>query len=320
MNKKAQILLITLLVLLVLAVSTIIGISLMSSKITSLSRLIERGGDWFSSVISSLEYGLYKLNTINTPPQSEISVPYFGGENLIPFFKAPYTITIYGEQVLPIIYEGYFGFRDLIFPIQWIFKWIAKREAGVIKEVQINPSNIIDLEGKYYVANGNDTLYECLVVPIVYSTNLNFAYLENLNLLSFKNITYAAATPSPSLANCEAPLLHDGLLSPSVLIGDHPSTTSKLEDYFIIFSMPVPRYVDYGILYLNGGNLIGNTRISILYWSSSTSQFIEVASTTASNGIVNVPIGKTTGEIRISVVPNTTNAYALIPEVVFYGY
>ena len=157
-------------------------------------------------------------------------------------------------------------------------------------------------------------------MPIVYSTNLNFAYLKNLNLLSFKNITYAAATTSQSLANCEAPLLRDGLLLPSVLIGDHPSTTSKLEDYFIIFSMPVPRYVDYGILYLNGGNLIGNTRISILYWSSSTSQFIEAASTTTSNGIVNVPIGKTTGEIRIRVVPNTTNAYALIPEVVFYGY
>lgn len=139
MQRKAQILTVFLVVILLLALTSIIGISLVSSKELSFSNFIKRAGDWFSSTISSLEYGLYTLNFQAVPPESEITIPYFGEENLLPFFKAPFTITIYGEQVLPIIYEGYFGFRDLFYPISWVFKWFVIRKEGAIEKVEIMP-------------------------------------------------------------------------------------------------------------------------------------------------------------------------------------
>lgn len=255
MNKKAQILLITLLVLLVLAVSTIIGISLMSSKITSLSRLIERGGDWFSSVISSLEYGLYKLNTMNTPPQSEISVPYFGGENLIPFFKAPYTITIYGEQVLPIIYEGYFGFRDLIFPIQWIFKWIAKREAGVIKEVQINPTTF----SSYTLPAGYYGYYQ----PVGTSTIICAPLFEAQVKKNIFNFAYAAI----QIADCVvSSVLTDNNINSYTLLGDNASTTDCENFVLDIYLDEVKNIISLD-LYIK--DAYPGADIIILYWDTN---------------------------------------------------
>jgi len=186
MRKGAQILIVTIITLLILSTVAIIGISLFSSKEMQFSNFVSRGSSWISSVISSLEYGLYKLNMQNIVPEREITIPYFGEENLIPFFRAPFTITMYGEQVLPVNYEGYFGFRDLLYPITWIFRYIVQREAGEIKSVTVNPpSGTIqsqqlparylaywDENGRIHCVPGAEDV-DCTVTNILTDNNIN---------------------------------------------------------------------------------------------------------------------------------------------------
>lgn len=227
MSRNGQVLTGFLVIILVFALVSIVGIGLVASKEISFSNFVKRAGDWFSSTISSLEYGLYSLNLQTAPVEQEITIPYFGEENLLPFFKAPFTITIYGEQVLPTSYEGYFGFRDLFYPISWIFRWFGIRKEGSLVKVEIMPGNIIELSGYYYLDNE-----------------------------IFPNYEHSTTTA-----------LNDGSLATYVLIGDNPGTpdiedyyitflmpATKYVDYLSLYAQSISPASRIVVLYWNDLN------------------------------------------------------------------
>lgn len=306
MNKKGQTLLITLIVLLILAVSSIVGISVISSKITSLSQLIERSGDWFSSVISSLEYGLYKLNIVNIPSQTEISIPYFGEENLIPFFKMPFTITIYGEQVLPVIYEGYFGFRDLIFPIQWVFKWLITREAGVIKELQINSAQkqTLGLAANYY-GYYQTSQGDIICAPVVYGGEVKNIF----------NIAYAEV----QINNCVVSnILIDNIFNSYTILGDNPNT-NDIENFVLDIDLGTnPKFVSNLNIYINYSSIVGP--ISILYKNPNTHEWMPHTTILSNTGWKNVEMDVYTTGIRLIITPYPNYFYVQLSEVYVQGY
>jgi len=257
MKSKAQIFLVTLISLIVIAISAIIGISLISSKEISFSNLISRGGGWFSSTISSLEYGLYKIKMQNIIPETEVTIPYFGEENLIPFFKAPFTITIYGEQFLPVVYEGYFGFKDLFYPIQWIFNWLVTKEKGEIKEVTINPVGPQEYYGRfmpsgYYAYYQDPGTNEITCAPLFEEIVKNFRFL---------NLVYAALQISDCIVSDK---LMDNNLNSYTLLGDNASTADVVENFILDIYFDRVRYVDHLEIYSR--NAYPGADIILLYW------------------------------------------------------
>jgi hypothetical protein len=123
--KRGEITFALIIVLFVLGVTLAIGAAFVVSKEINFSNLILRSSKWFSSALSSLNYGLYKLNMVKeVVPGQEVTIPYFGKENLLPLFYWPSTITILGGEISPITYQGYFGFKDLFYPVSWLFNWL----------------------------------------------------------------------------------------------------------------------------------------------------------------------------------------------------
>ena len=137
--KRAEITFALIIILFVLGVTLSIAAAFIVSKEINFSDLLLRASKWYSSSLSSLNYGLYKLNMVKEViPNQEVTIPYFGKENLLPFFYWPSTITILGGEISPISYQGYFCFRDLFYPISWVFNWLVIREGGQIKEIKID--------------------------------------------------------------------------------------------------------------------------------------------------------------------------------------
>jgi hypothetical protein len=304
--KRGEITFALIIVLFVLGVTLAIGAAFVVSKEINFSNLILRSSKWFSSALSSLNYGLYKLNMVKeVVPGQEVTIPYFGKENLLPLFYWPSTITILGGEISPITYQGYFGFKDLFYPVSWLFNWLVVREGGQIKSITIQEgaftggTQIQNLKGLYYYY---DTNVGCSIIKI-----FNFVY---------------AAIQTDFTLICEgsnSTVLNDGYTNTGKILGDNTSTSGTIENYVAELEFSEPKYVSYVSIYLN--DISPNAYVEVSYFPIGTNQTpIAVASTTITGSYVNLNVNQNTQKIRIAVKPNQTNIQASLVEFYAYGY
>ncbi len=306
LNNKGEITFALIIVLFVLGITLAISIAFIMNKEISFSNLILRANKWFSSTLSSLNYGLYKLNMVkDVVPGQEVTVPYFGKENLIPFFYWPSTITILGGETAPITYQGYFGFKDLFYPVSWVFNWMVTREKGelknlIIKENVTGQNQISNLSGLYYYYDANTG---CSI----------------LKYDLFKKAYAAIVTDIALICDGQSyTVLNDGYIETGKILGDNTSTPA-LEDYIVELDLQTPKYVDYVNIYTSG--LTPGAYIALYYYPIATNQTpIEIASTTITNQPVTLNVRQNTQKLRLAVRPNSTNNYAILTEFYAYGY
>jgi hypothetical protein len=304
--KRGEITFALIIVLFVLGVTLAIGAAFVVSKEINFSNLILRSSKWFSSALSSLNYGLYKLNMVKeVVPGQEVTIPYFGKENLLPLFYWPSTITILGGEISPIIYQGYFGFKDLFYPVSWLFNWLVIREGGQIKSITIQEgtseggTQIQKLGGLYYYY---DTNVGC---PIIKIFNFVYAAIQ----LDFTLICYGS----------NSTVLNDGYSNTGKILGDDTSTPGTIENYVAELEFSEPKYVSYVSIYLN--DISPNAYVEVSYFPIGTNQIpVAVASTTITGSYVNLNVNQNTQKIRIAVKPNQTNIQASLMEFYAYGY
>lgn len=302
--KRGEITFALIIVLFVLGVTLAIGAAFVVSKEINFSNLILRSSKWFSSALSSLNYGLYKLNMVKeVVPGQEVTIPYFGKENLLPLFYWPSTITILGGEISPITYQGYFGFKDLFYPVSWLFNWLVVREGGQIKSITIQEgtseggTQIQKLGGSYYYYDAN---VGCPIIKIF-------------------NFVYAAFQPDFTLIcyGSNSTVLNDGYSNTGKILGDNTSTSDTIENYVAELEFSEPKYVSYVSIYLN--DISPNAYVEVSYFPIGTNQ-IPVASTTITGSYVNLNVNQNTQKIRIAVKPNQTNIQASLMEFYAYGY
>jgi hypothetical protein len=304
--KRGEITFALIIVLFVLGVTLAIGAAFVVSKEINFSNLILRSSKWFSSALSSLNYGLYKLNMVKeVVPGQEVTIPYFGKENLLPLFYWPSTITILGGEISPITYQGYFGFKDLFYPVSWLFNWLVVREGGQIKTITIQEgtseggTQIQNLGGLYYYY---DTNIGCEIIKI-----FNFVYAEFQP--DFTLICYGS----------NSTVLNDGYSNTGKILGDDTSTSGTIENYVAELEFSEPKYVSYVSIYLN--DISPNAYVEVSYFPIGTNQIpVAVASTTITGSYVNLNVNQNTQKIRIAVKPNQTNIQASLMEFYAYGY
>jgi hypothetical protein len=304
--KRGEITFALIIVLFVLGVTLAIGAAFVVSKEINFSNLILRSSKWFSSALSSLNYGLYKLNMVKeVVPGQEVTIPYFGKENLLPLFYWPSTITILGGEISPITYQGYFGFKDLFYPVSWLFNWLVVREGGQIKSITIQEgtpeggTQIQNLKGLYYYY---DTNVGCPIIKIF-------------------NFVYAAIQPDFTLIcyGSNSTVLNDGYTNTGKILGDNTSTSDTIENYVAELEFSEPKYVSYVSIYLN--DISPNAYVEVSYFPIGTNQIpVAVASTTITGSYVNLNVNQNTQKIRIAVKPNQTNIQASLVEFYAYGY
>jgi hypothetical protein len=304
--KRGEITFALIIVLFVLGVTLAIGAAFVVSKEINFSNLILRSSKWFSSALSSLNYGLYKLNMVKeVVPGQEVTIPYFGKENLLPLFYWPSTITILGGEISPITYQGYFGFKDLFYPVSWLFNWLVVREGGQIKSITIQEgaftggTQIQNLKGLYYYY---DTNAGC---PIIKIFNFVYAAIE----IDYTLICYGS----------NSTVLNDGYTNTGKILGDDTSTSGTIENYVAELEFSEPKYVSYVSIYLN--DISPNAYVEVSYFPIGTNQIpVAVASTTITGSYVNLNVNQNTQKIRIAVKPNQTNIQASLMEFYAYGY
>jgi len=304
--KRGEITFALIIVLFVLGVTLAIGAAFVVSKEINFSNLILRSSKWFSSALSSLNYGLYKLNMVKeVVPGQEVTIPYFGKENLLPLFYWPSTITILGGEISPITYQGYFGFKDLFYPVSWLFNWLVVREGGQIKSITIQEgtseggTQIQNLGGLYYYYD--DTNTGCLFIKI-----FNFVY---------------AVTQTDIYLTCGegSTVLNDGYTETGKILGDNTSSSGTIENYVAELEFSEPKYVSYVSIYLN--NISSGAYVEVSYFPIGTNQIpVAVASTTITGSYVNLNVNQNTQKIRIAVKPNNENIQASLMEFYAYGY
>lgn len=305
--KRGEITFALIIVLFVLGVTLAIGAAFVVSKEINFSNLILRSSKWFSSALSSLNYGLYKLNMVKeVVPGQEVTIPYFGKENLLPLFYWPSTITILGGEISPITYQGYFGFKDLFYPVSWLFNWLVVREGGQIKSITIQEGTseggiqIQKLGGLYYYY---DTNVGCSGGPVKI---FNFIYA-------------AIQTDFDLICGEENTNLNDGYTNTGKILGDNTFTSATIENYVAELEFSEPKYVSYVSIYLN--DISPNAYVEVYYFPIATNQIpIAVASTTITGSYVNLNVNQNTQKIRIAVKPNNENIQASLMEFYAYGY
>jgi len=303
--KRGEITFALIIVLFVLGVTLAIGAAFVVSKEINFSNLILRSSKWFSSALSSLNYGLYKLNMVKeVVPGQEVTIPYFGKENLLPLFYWPSTITILGGEISPITYQGYFGFKDLFYPVSWLFNWLVVREGGQIKSITIQEgtseggTQIQKLGGLYYYY---DTNVGCSIMKI-----FNFVYA-------------AIQTDFDLICGEENTNLNDGYTNTGKILGDNTSTSGTIENYVAELEFSEPKYVSYVSIYLN--DISPNAYVEVSYFPIGTNQIpVAVASTSITVSYVNLNVNQNTQKIRIAVKPNNENIQASLMEFYAYGY
>jgi len=304
--KRAEITFALIIILFVLGVTLSIAAAFIVSKEINFSDLLLRASKWYSSSLSSLNYGLYKLNMVKEViPNQEVTIPYFGKENLLPFFYWPSTITILGGEISPISYEGYFGFRDLFYPISWVFNWLVIREGGQIKEIKID-EGIISGETQSQLLQGYYSYYDL---------NLGCGIIK-----LFKPVYSAIQIDIYLICDAQAyTVLNDWNINTGKILGDNTSTNGTIENYVAELEFSEPKYVNYVTLYLNEISYGGYVEVSYFPIGSNQTP-ISVASTTITGSYVNLIVNQNTQKIRISVKPNQQNIYASLMEFYAYGY
>jgi hypothetical protein len=303
--KRGEITFALIIVLFVLGVTLAIGAAFVVSKEINFSNLILRSSKWFSSALSSLNYGLYKLNMVKeVVPGQEVTIPYFGKENLLPLFYWPSTITILGGEISPITYQGYFGFKDLFYPVSWLFNWLIVREGGQIKSITIQ-------EG---ISTGGTQIQKLRGLYYYYDTNVG------CSIMKIFNFVYAAIqTDFDLICGEENTNLNDGYTNTGKILGDNTFTSATIENYVAELEFSEPKYVSYVSIYLN--DISPNAYVEVYYFPIATNQIpIAVASTTITGSYVNLNVNQNTQKIRIAVKPNNENIQASLMEFYAYGY
>jgi hypothetical protein len=303
--KRGEITFALIIVLFVLGVTLAIGAAFVVSKEINFSNLILRSSKWFSSALSSLNYGLYKLNMVKeVVPGQEVTIPYFGKENLLPLFYWPSTITILGGEISPITYQGYFGFKDLFYPVSWLFNWLVVREGGQIKSITIQ-------EG---ISTGGTQIQKLVGLYYYYDTNVG------CSIMKIFNFVYAAIpTDFDLICGEENTNLNDGYTNTGKILGDNTFTSATIENYVAELEFSEPKYVSYVSIYLN--DISPNAYVEVYYFPIATNQIpIAVASTTITGSYVNLNVNQNTQKIRIAVKPNNENIQASLMEFYAYGY
>lgn len=306
--RRGEITFALIIILFVLGITLAIGAAFVVNKEINFSNLLLRGSKWFSSTLSSLNYGLYKLNMVKeVVPGQEITIPYFGKENLLPFFYWPSTITILGEEISPITYQGYFGFKDLFYPVSWVFNWLVIREGGQIKEIKIQEgittegTQVQPLEGLYY--------YYDLNVGCGGPVKRLFGPVYAAPITDFILICGSSYNTS----------LNDWNTETGKILGDNTSTSETTENYIAELEFNEPKYVSYVAIYLN--ELVSGSYVEVAYFPIGSNQVpVPIASTTITGSYVNLDVNQNTQKIRISVKPNQSNIYASLMEFYAYGY
>jgi len=303
---RGEVTFVLIIILFVLGITLGIGAAFVVSKEINFSNLLLRGTKWFSSSLSSLNYGLYKLNMVKeVVPGQEVTIPYFGKENLLPFFYWPSTITILGGEIVPISYEGYFGFRDILYPISWIFRWLVIREGGQIKNITIQEVTASQpLQGLYYYY---DTNRGC---PIIKLFKQVYAALE---------LDYTLEVDYTLICGQGETVFNDSYVNTGKILGDDAATVGIIENYVAELEFNTPKHVDYVSIYLD--TISSGGYVTVSYFPIATNQIpIEIASTTITGRFVNLNVDQDTQKIRIAVKPNAENIQATLMEFYAYGH